>query len=132
MRGFGPLAAVFGAAVVLVAACGGEDEPRVFRLQPTKECLENSNIPVRTRNLDFVAQHALGGGLHARFAGNHVTLAFGENEVGARDLERAYRRLRGKTIVIDEVLKREGNVVMVWAGGPSAAHLGAIKACLAA
>ena len=102
----------------------------MFRLAPTKACLEGANIPVRTRNLDFVARNALGGGMHARFAGNNVTLAFGESDGGARAIEEAYRRLRGRTIVIEEVLKRERNVVMVWAGGPSAAQLQAIEGCL--
>ena len=121
------------AATMLLAGCGGgEDEPELFQLARTKSCLEDANIPVRTRNLDFVARNALGGGLHARFGGNHVTLAFGESDEGARDIEEAYRRFAGRTIVIEKVLRREGNVVMVWAGEPSAAELDAVRGCLGA
>ena len=123
------LVAILAAALV-VGGCGGEDEPELYRLGATKACLEQANIPVRTRNLDFVAANALGGGLHAKFAGNHVTLAFGASEEGARAIERAYRRFAGKTIVVEEVLMREGNVVMVWGGGPSQAQLSAITGCL--
>ena len=118
------------AAALLAGGCGGEDEPELYRLGATKACLEQANIPVRTRNLDFVAANALGGGLHATFTGNHVTLAFGASEAGARGIERAYRRFAGKTIVVDEVLMREGNVVMVWGGGPSQAQLSAVTSCL--
>jgi hypothetical protein len=130
-----PMMVVFGALGMLLTGCGGDeggDEPQLFRLGPTKACLEQLNVPIRTRGLDFVAETALGGGVFARFAGNHVTLAFGETEGGAQGIENRYREQAADSIQVDKVIMRKANVVMVWAGGPNASDLGVIERCLTA
>jgi len=128
------LAALLGAIGILLTGCGGgegDDAPEVFRLGPTKTCLEQANVPIRIRGLDFVAETALGGGVFARFPGNHVTLAFGDTDEGARGIENRYRKQAAGSIQVDKVVMRNANVVMVWAGGPNASDLGVIERCLA-
>ncbi len=124
--------ALAAAAGLSLGGCGGSDEPVFYRLAPTKSCLQKANVRVTTRGLDFIARNALGGGLHATFSGNQVTLAFGKTEEGARGIEIAYRRFAGKGIPIDKILMRDRNVVMVWTGGPSPSDLGTVTDCLGA
>ena len=119
-------------ALFAVAGCGGEEPPTRYALSPTLTCLKRENVRVRTMNLDFVASTAFGGAVNVRFPRriNEVTLAFGESEEDAARLERAYRRFAPKRVRIEDVLRRELNVVLLWGVVPSAAHESTIRGCL--
>ena len=113
----------------MLAACGG-DESTTYSLADTRECLERANIDVTTRNLDFVATTGLGGALRARVGANTVTVVFGETPEDAARTEQAYRRFAPKRLAIDHVLRRDRNVVLVWALPPEDADARRISGCL--
>ena len=125
-----------GLAALVVAGCGGtdgeerEEREDVYRLAPTRACLQTADIRVTSRGVDFVATTALGGSFRARLPGNRVTLAFGRTVDDAVATERAYRRFAGKGVPLEEVLARDRNVVMLWAEPPSAAHEKRVRDCL--
>ena len=118
--------ALFAAAA---AACGGNaDEP--YELKDTHACLRKERVRVTTKNVDFVASTAAGGALHAEFARNEVTVAFGDSEEDAARTERAYRRFAPKRLNIDDVLRRDRNVVLLWGVAPSPEDAETISRCL--
>ena len=115
--------------VALAAACGGNaDEP--YELNDTQACLRRERVRVTTKNVDFVASTAARGALHAEFARNEVTVAFGDSEEDAARTERAYRRFAPKRLNIDDVLRRDRNVVLLWGVAPSAEDAETISRCL--
>jgi hypothetical protein len=114
---------------VLTAACGG-DERGLYALQPTRSCLEDADLRLTQRNVDFVASTALGGALRVRFRGNLLSLTFGNSEEEAERIERAYRRFAPRRFPIQDVLRREGNVVMLWGVSPTIDDLDTVLRCL--
>jgi hypothetical protein len=130
------LAAFVLALAALVAGCGGTppgQRPSHFDLGPSRACLqEQPNVKVSTTDLDFVASTALGGGMRVTLPDNFVVLAFGEDTAEADRIEQAYRNFAGEDIPIDDVLRRDQNVVMVWNAPPSAEDEGLVLGCLRA
>ncbi len=123
-------------AALVVAGCGGggdddgaEDET-LYRLGPTRACLQRADLRVTTRGLDFVASTALGGSVRTKLRGNQVTLAFGRTTDDAIAIERAYRRFAGKGVPLNRVLARDRNVVLLWAEPPTAGHDRRVRDCL--
>lgn len=121
--------AAVAASVIALMGCGG-DESSAYALTATRECLERSNVAVTTRNLDFVATTALGGAFRARVGDNSVTVVFGETPEDAVRTERAYRRFAPRRLAIDHVLRRDRNVVLLWAVPPEDADARRVSACL--
>ena len=115
--------------VALVAACGGDADEH-YKLEDTQACLRRERVPVSTKNVDFVASTAAGGALHAEFPKNEVTVAFGDSEEDAARTERAYRRFAPKRININDVLRRDRNVVLLWGVAPSPEDAETISRCL--
>jgi hypothetical protein len=118
------------AAAVLLASCGGSDPSAPYRLPPTKDCLEQSDLRVSTKPPDFVASTASGGALRVRFADIRLTLTFGESEAEAARTEQAYRRFAPKKLPIDDVLRRNRNVVELWEFSPTIDHQDTLNRCL--
>jgi hypothetical protein len=123
------LAAV-AAAILVPPGCGGEDEPTLFRLPPTLECLRADDIPATTSGLDFVAGTAPGGALRAPLGRNEVVVAFGNTRREAVALEDAYERFGTDRPGVQDRLFRARNVVLVWAGPPSPEELDRVSECL--
>lgn len=120
------------AAAALLAACGGDDPTAPYRLEPTKACLEESDLRVNDKPppTDFVASTASGGALRVRFADIRLTLVFGESEEEAGRIDRAYRRFAPRKLPIDDVLKRNRNVVELWEFSPTIDHQDTLNRCL--
>jgi hypothetical protein len=120
------------AAVVPLAGCGGSDPNALYRLEPTMECLEKSDLRVTARppRSDVVATTASGGALRVRFADIRLTLTFGETEAEATRTEQAYRQFAPKKLPIDDVLKRNRNVVELWEFSPTIDHQDTLNRCL--
>jgi hypothetical protein len=118
------------AAAVLLASCGGDDPSALYRLPPTKDCLEQSDLRVSTKPPDFVASTASGGALRVRFADIRLTLTFGESEAEAARTEQAYRRFAPKKLPIEDVLRRNRNVVELWEFSPTIDHQDTLNRCL--
>jgi len=127
-----PLAGLVVAAALLAAGCGGEPEPTLYQLEPTRACLDGAGLDVTTENLDFVASTATGGALRAEIGANEVTVSFGATEEEAERTARAYRNFAGPRIPIDHVLFREHNAVLVWGAPPSDEERTRVHSCLAA
>ena len=118
------------ATAVGLAGCGGERPPDEYLFDATLACLRQEVGRVSTTDVDFVASTALGGALNARFRQNEVTISFGESAADAARTERAYRNFAPKRLKIDDVLRRDSNVVMLWAVGPTEKQSETVSNCL--
>ena len=113
---------------LLAAGCGGT---KTYSLAKTRACLVAKHATIDHR-LDFVASTATGGAFRALLPKNFVTVAFGDNEKDAEQIELAYNRFafaNGKKGLPD-VLKRDRNVVMLWHQHPQNRNLNLVMACL--
>jgi hypothetical protein len=126
------LAAIAAAAVT--AGCGGSNpaaEPALYELAPSRACLQEAGVDVKTSGLDFVASTALGGAMRVRLAtDNFVDVSFGEDAAEAERIETAYRRFAGRSIPVDDVILRTKNVVMVWNAPPTGEERDTLFGCL--
>jgi hypothetical protein len=125
-----PAGLAIAAATLLAAGCGGEPELQLYRLEPTRDCLEDGGGRVTTDDLDFVASTAGGGAFRAEVGENQLTISFGEQEEDAVRTAQAYRDFAGPTIPIDHVLARNENAVMVWNTPPTDGERAQVVACL--
>jgi hypothetical protein len=116
------------AVVALVAACGGGGTKLASRDQ-TRACLVEHRVRLGGA-LDFVATTATGGALKAHLADNDVTVVFGATLADADNINQAYHRFHSQNVGIDDVLRQQANVVMLWHQHPSDADLARITACL--
>lgn len=119
------------ASLVVLTGCGG-DELGLYELGPTRSCLREANLNPTQKDLDFVASTALGGALRVRFPDNLLSLTFGRSLNEAERLERAYRRFAPRRFPIQDVLRRENNVVMLWGVSPTIDELDTVIRCLRA
>jgi hypothetical protein len=115
-------------AASLLAACGGGS--KTYSVAPTRACLAEQDRVTLSSQVDFVASAATGGAFNARFPTNQVTLVFGEDRDEAGRIVNAYKRFKGENIGLEDVLRVEGNVVMLWAAHPQEDDLETIYDCL--
>jgi hypothetical protein len=123
--------ALVAALLLVVAGCGKSSTP-LYTKSATTACLEKAGLhpkPV-TGTSDFVANSATGGAFHVTVPGNEVTVSFGETVADADNLDQAYRRFRAKNVGIDDVLRRQGNAIMLWHAHPEDTQLGPVTSCL--
>lgn len=113
---------------ILAASCGGNGQS-VSTLAKTRSCLTKDDVRLGG-TLDFVATTATGGALKANLATNVVTVVFGQTAADADNIDQAYRRFRSANVGIDDVLRQQGNVVMLWHAHPSDADIARITRCL--
>jgi hypothetical protein len=125
-----PVPALVAAGALLLAGCGGSDEPAHYTLAATRECLDGANVRTSTEDLDFVASTALGGALIARPGGNRVVLAFGDSPTDAVRTVKAYRTFAGRKIPLQDLLFQERNTVLLWEEPPTPQQAAAIRDCL--
>ncbi len=123
MRRLLPLAA----ALLLLAGCGS---PSSYRLAATHACLAKQTGVRLSGKVDFVASTASVGAFTVFLRRNEVTISFGRDTAEAEQLAKGYRRVHGKNIGIEDVLKPARNVVMLWAAHPSDKDLGTVQGCL--
>lgn len=112
----------------LAVSCG---KPGTHLASPagTRACL--AKVGVRFGGpLDFVATTATGGALKAHLRGNGVTIVFGETVPDADNINDAYHRFHARNIGIDDVLRQQGNAVMLWNSHPSNEDLARVDDCL--
>jgi hypothetical protein len=108
---------------VLAAGCGGASTATsAFRLAPTKECAKTKLGITTFPSIadDFVASTASGGAIRMQLGSlNVVTLLFGESSSEAENLADAYRRFRAKNVGIEDILRTNNNVVLLWKFHPA-------------
>jgi len=100
------------AVAALAISCGGGGT-RLSSLQKTRACLTADGIRLGGA-LDFVATTATGGAVKAHLADNSVTVVFGATTADADNINQAYHRFHSQNVGIDDVLRQQGNVVMLW------------------
>ena len=95
-------------------------------------CLEKAALvpkPV-SETADFVANSATGGAFVVQLVDNRVTVSFGETQADADNIEQAYRRFKANNVGLDDVLRRQGNALMLWHVHPQDDDLATITGCL--
>jgi hypothetical protein len=111
---------------VLAAGCGGSSH---YSLESTRACLQKAHVRVRSR-VDFLASTAPAGAFNVKFPDNQVTISFLEDSKQAAALAQAYRRVRGRNIGIEDVLRPQANAVLLWALHPDVGEEKTVKDCL--
>jgi hypothetical protein len=122
---------VIGLAVLLAAGCGSGS--KTYSLAKTRACLQKRGVTIAAvLPSDFVATTATGGSLRAIVPGNFVTIAMGDNEEDGAQLEKAYHRFAFANVRMGlaDVLKRDGNAVMLWHLHPEQDQQSLVENCL--
>jgi hypothetical protein len=114
--------------VLLVAGCGGQT---TYTVNKTRDCLTSEDARISGPG-DFVATTATGGAFIAHLSDNWVTVAFGEEETDAKDIQIAYQRFAFPNVRnnITDVLSRYRNAVLLWHKHPASADLALVTGCL--
>lgn len=116
------------AVVVLAASCGGSST-NLYSRGKSQACLASNGVRLGGA-LDFVATTSTGGAFRAHLADNDVTVVFGATSADADNINQAYHRFHSQNVGIDDVLRQQGNAVMLWHQHPSDADLNRVVACL--
>jgi hypothetical protein len=126
------LVPALAAALLALAGCSrGGEVSAPYELDPTRECLLDNDLRVAAvPSSDIVASTASGGAVRVRFADIRVTLTFGADEAEALRTEQAYRRFAPRRLPIEDVLRRDRNVVELWEFAPTIDHLNTLNGCL--
>jgi hypothetical protein len=114
-------------AACVLAGCG-KDTPS-YSLAKSSACLRQDGAALGGQ-LDFVATTATGGAVRVRLRDNFLTLVFGQTASDADNIDAAYRRFHSSNVGIDDVLRRQGNAVMLWHQHPSDEDLATVTSCL--
>ena len=126
MRRVAPLSLVL--IVLALAGCGGS---KSYSLEDTKACLETRGAQIGGK-LDFVASTATGGAFVAGVGQNSVKVVFGETNDDAEQIELAYDHFALPNVKagLPDVLRRQGNAVMLWQEHPQDSDLALVTGCL--
>jgi hypothetical protein len=119
------------AAAVLLSGCGAAGTP-IYTKAATEACLRSAALQPRpvTETADFVANSATGGAFVVQLVDNRVTVSFGETDADADNIDQAYRRFKANNVGINDVLRRQGNALMLWHVHPQDTDLATITGCL--
>jgi hypothetical protein len=118
-------------ALGVVAAGCGQSNPatKIYNRAKTQACLAAKQVRVGG-TLDFVASTATGGAFKAHPPGNVVTVVFGQTLSDATNINQAYVHFHAQNVGIADVLRQQGNAVMLWHVHPSDDDLSLIQGCL--
>jgi hypothetical protein len=123
--------AAIAVVVLATAGCGGSTTT-LYTQAKTRACLQKAGIAVSSvaTTSDFVANSATGGAFRAKLSDNFATVSFGLTQTDADNIDQAYLRFHAKNVGIDDVLRTQGNAVMLWHEHPSDADVSTITGCL--
>jgi hypothetical protein len=114
----------------LVVSCGAQGE-KLAKLGPSRACLRAAHVRTDQKlGADFIAGTATGGAFRAHLGKNFVTVVFSDSVEHADGINDAYHRFHAENVGIEDVLKQDGNVVMLWHEHPSDADQAKITGCL--
>jgi hypothetical protein len=115
---------------LLVASCGAKSL-KLAKLDPTRACLRAAHARTdQNLGADFIAGTSTGGAFRAHFGKNFVTVVFSDSVEHADGINDAYHRFHAENVGIDDVLRQQGNVVMLWHEHPSDADQATVTNCL--
>jgi hypothetical protein len=119
------------AAVALLATACGKPGPKTYSATKSRACLAGAHVRLGSAPAgDFIASTALGGSFNVTFPDNAATVSFGSDPSNAQSLDDAYRQVHAKNVGVDDVLRMQGNAVMLWHAHPSDADLATLQDCL--
>jgi hypothetical protein len=119
------------AFVAFLAVSCGAPSAKLSTLNPSRACLQAKGLRTDQKlGADFIAGTATGGAFRAHLGRNFVTIVFSETVDRADAINDAYHRFRGQNVGIEDVLKQQANVVMLWHEHPSDADQARVTGCL--
>ena len=119
------------ALVAFLAVSCGAQSVKLAKIGPSRACLRAAGVRTDERlGADFIAGTATGGAFRAHLGRNSVTVVFSDTVDRANAINDAYHRFRAQNVGIEDVLKQQGNVVMLWHAHPSDADQARITGCL--
>jgi hypothetical protein len=118
--------------VVIISSGCGAGGTTIYTKDATEACLQDAGLQPRpvTETADFVANSATGGAFVVQLVANRVTVSFGETEADADNIDQAYRRFKATNVGVNDVLRRQGNALMLWHVHPQDDDLATITGCL--
>jgi hypothetical protein len=124
--------AAIAAISIATAACGGSGSGKLYAKAATRACLDAKGLRTSavSSSTDFVADSATGGAFRARLSDNRVTISFGLTADDADNINQAYLTFHAKNVGIEDVLRQQGNAVMLWHVHPSDADVKTVTGCL--
>jgi len=124
--------AAIAAISVATAACGGSGSGKLYTRDATRACLDGKRLQTSavSSSADFVANSATGGAFRAQLEDNRVTISFGLTDGDADNISQAYQTFHAKNVGISDVLRQQGNAVMLWRVHPSDADIKTVTGCL--
>jgi hypothetical protein len=119
------------ALIALLAVSCGAQTLKLAKLDPTRACLRAADVRTdQNLSADFIAGTSTGGAFRAHLRRNLVTIVFSESVDLANGVNDAYHRFHAQNVGIEDVLRQQGNVVMLWHEHPSDADQATITNCL--
>jgi hypothetical protein len=119
-------------AVALWLSACGSGGPATYTKAATAACLDKQGVGAKPvpQSVDFVAWSAEGGSFRATLSDNFVTVSFGPTVEKANGIADAYRRFAASNVGVSDVLRQQGNAVMLWHMHPSDTDLSVVTGCL--
>lgn len=119
------------AVAVWLTGCGSS-EPQAYTKVASAKCLIGRGVRTKPvpQSVDFVAWSAEGGSFRATLGDNFVTVSFGPTAEKANGIADAYRRFAATNVGVSDVLRQEGNAVMLWHLHPSDGDISLVTGCL--
>ena len=119
------------ALVALLAAACGAQSLKLAKLDSTRACLRAAHVRTDQQlGADFIAGTSTGGAFRAHFGKNFVMVVFSDSVEHADGINDAYHRFHAQNVGIEDVLRQQGNVVMLWHEHPSDAVEATVTGCL--
>jgi hypothetical protein len=119
------------ALVVLLAVSCGAQSQKLAKLEPSRACLRAAGVRTdRNLGADFIAGTSTGGAFRAHFGENFVMVVFSDSVDHADGINDAYHRFHSQNVGIEDILRQQGNVVMLWHEHPSDAEQAKVADCL--
>ncbi len=123
--------AVIAALALTAAACGGGGTS-TYTKQASTACFVKKGLKTSpiTNSTDFVANSATGGAFRVHLKDNFVTVSFGLTPKDADNIDEAYERFHAAKVGLPDVLRTQGNAVMLWHVHPTDDDISTVTGCL--
>jgi hypothetical protein len=116
---------------LLLAGCGNSSpKATTYTLGPTRECARAHGHVLKPKQADFIATTASGGAFRLKFPDNEATVLFGADAREGSGLADGYRRFHAKNVGVEDILRTNNNVVMLWRLHPTDKDASELTDCL--
>jgi hypothetical protein len=119
------------ALVALLAAACGAPGTKLAKLGPSRACLRAAGLRTdQNFGADFLATTSTGGAFRAHLGKNFVMVVFSDTVEHADAINEQYHRVVAPNVGLEDVLRQQNNVVMLWHEHPTDADQATITGCL--